>query len=160
MAGAHALAAQDRYQFQWWALSLVNALPAGDERKKGADKGIDGVMGFVEEKGKAARVIVQVKSGHVSAPQVLHLKGVVEREKAAIGLFITLEPPTQPMRTEAVSAGFYHSALWDKDYPRIQILTVEELLAGKQPLRPPSASGGFAKAQRIGKVEGRQTELI
>jgi len=160
VAGAHALAAQDRYQFQWWALSLVNALPAGDERKKGADTGIDGVIGFVEEKGKAARVIVSVKSGGVNVGQVRDLKGVVEREKAAIGLFVTLEPPTGPMHTEAVSAGFYHSALWDKDYPKVQILTIEELLAGKQPLLPPSASGGFAKAPRIGKIEGEQRQLI
>jgi len=160
VAGAHALATQDRYQFQWWALSLVNALPAGDERKKGADTGIDGVIGFVEEKGKAARVIVSVKSGHVTASQVRDLKGVVEREKASIGLFITLESLTQPMHTEAVSAGFYHSALWDKDYPKVQILTVEELLAGKQPLLPPSASGGFAKAPRVGKTEGEQRQLL
>ena len=160
VGGARALAAQDRYQFQWWALSLVSALPAGDDRKKGADTGIDGVIGFVEEKGKAARVIVSVKSGGVNVGQVRDLKGVVEREKAAMGLFITLEPSTEPMRVEAVSAGFYHSALWKKDYPKIQILTVEELLAGKQASLPPSASGGFAKAPRIGKAEGEQRELI
>jgi site-specific DNA-methyltransferase (adenine-specific) len=157
---ARALAAQDRYQFQWWALSLVNARPTTDERKKGADTGIDGVIGFVEENGKAARVIVSVKSGGVNVGQVRDLKGVIEREKAVMGLFITLEPPTQPMRTEAVSAGFYHSALWGKDYPRIQILPVEQLLAGGQPLLPPSASGGFTKAPRLGKVEGRQEGLI
>lgn len=160
LGGARALAAQDRYQFQWWALSLVNARPAGEDKKKGADTGIDGVIGFVEEKGKAARVIVSVKSGHVTPSQVRDLKGVVEREKAVMGLFITLEPPTSDMRTEAVSAGFYHSALWNKDYPRVQVLTVEELLAGKQPQLPPSASGGFAKAQRIARPEGEQAELV
>jgi site-specific DNA-methyltransferase (adenine-specific) len=160
VASARQLAADDRYQFQWWALSLVNARPAGDDRKKGADTGIDGVIGFVEEKGKAARVIVSVKSGHVNVGQVRDLKGVVDREKAAMGLFITLEPSTEPMRVEAVSAGFYHSNVWDKDYPKIQILTVEELLAGKQPLLPPFSAGGFAKAQKIGKQEGRQRELI
>ena len=156
VAGAHALAAQDRYQFQWWALSLVNALPAGDDRKKGADTGIDGVIGFVEEKGKAARVVVSVKSGGVNVGQVRDLKGVVEREKAAIGLFITLEPSTQPMRTEAVSAGFYHSDTWQKDYPKVQILTVEDLLAAKQPQLPPFSSGGFAKAARISRAAAEQ----
>jgi len=160
VGGAKALAAQDRYQFQWWALSLVNALPAGEEKKKGADTGIDGVIGFVEQGGKAARVIVSVKSGHVTASQVRDLKGVVEREKASIGLFITLEPFTQPMHTEAVSAGFYHSALWDRDYPKVQILTIEDLLAGKQPQLPPSASGGFAKAPKIVVEEGKQQQLI
>jgi DNA modification methylase len=160
LESARALATQDRYQFQWWALSLINARPTTDERKKGADTGIDGVIGFVEENGKAARVIVSVKSGGVNVGQVRDLKGVVEREKAVMGLFITLEPPTQPMRTEAVSAGFYHSALWGKDYPRIQILPVEELLAGRQPLLPPSASAGFTKARRLAKVEGTQEGLI
>ena len=153
---ARALAAQDRYQFQWWALSLVNARPAGDDRKKGADTGIDGVIGFVEEKGKAARVIVSVKSGGVNVGQVRDLKGVVEREKASIGLFITLEAFTQPMHTEAVSAGFYHSDRWQKDYPKIQILTVEELLAGREPLLPPFSAGGFAKAERISREAAEQ----
>jgi site-specific DNA-methyltransferase (adenine-specific) len=160
LESARALAAEDRYQFQWWALSLVNARPTTDQRKKGADTGIDGVVGFVEENGKAGRVIVSVKSGGVNVAQVRDLKGVIDREKAVMGLFITLEPPTHPMRTEAVSAGFYHSALWGKDYPRIQILPVEELLAGGQPLLPPSASGGFTKAPRLAKVEGTQEGLI
>jgi site-specific DNA-methyltransferase (adenine-specific) len=160
VSGARALAAQDRYQFQWWALSLVNARPAADDRKRGADTGIDGVIGFVEEKGRAARVIVSVKSGHVTASQVRDLKGVVEREKAAMGLFITLEPSTEPMRVEAVSAGFYHSDRWQKDYPKIQILTVEELLGGKQPQLPPWASGGFAKAPKVSRQEGEQGGLI
>ena len=156
VASAHALAAQDRYQFQWWALSLVNALPVGDERKKGADTGIDGTIRFSEEQGKYTRVIVSVKSGHVTASQVRDLKGVVEREKASMGLFITLESPTQPMRTEAVSAGFYHSDRWQKDYPKIQILTIEELLSGKEPLLPPFSAGGFAKAERISREAAKQ----
>ena len=101
-----------------------------------------------------------MKSGDANVGQVRDLKGVVEREKAAMGLFITLEPSTEPMRVEAVSAGFYHSALWEKDYPKIQILTVEELLAGKQPALPPFAAGGFAKAPRLSRQEGEQGELI
>jgi hypothetical protein len=77
-----------------------------------------------------------------------------------MGLFITLEPSTEPMRVEAVSAGFYHSAVWDKDYPKIQILTVEDLLGGKQPALPPFAAGGFAKAPRLSRQEGEQGGLI
>lgn len=160
LAGARALAEQDRYQFQWWALSLVNAKPVGDDRKKGADRGIDGVIGFVEVGGKAKRVVVQVKSGHVNAAHIRDLKGTMEREKAEMGLFITLEPPTEPMRREAVSAGFYHSELWGQDYPRIQICTIEELLAGKQPSLPRWASPGFAKAPKIAKQEGVQGGLL
>jgi len=160
VASACALAEQDRYQFQWWALSLVNAKPVGDDRKKGRDRGIDGVIGFVESGGRAKRVVVQVKSGHVNPGQIRDLKGTMQREKAEIGLFLTLEPPTQGMISEAASAGFYHSDLWDEDYPRIQICTIEELLEGKQPKLPRWAAGGFPKAQKIVRKEGEQTEML
>jgi len=160
VASARALAGQDRYQFQWWALSLVNAKPVGDDRKKGADKGMDGVIGFMEAGGKGKRVIVQVKSGHVNAAHIRDLKGTMEREKAEMGLFITLEEPTQPMKTEAVSAGFYHSDLWNEDYPRVQICTIEELLEGKEPKLPRWAAGGFPKAQKIARMEGKQAEML
>jgi len=160
VASAQALAEQDRYQFEWWALSLVNAKPVGDDRKKGADRGIDGIIGFVETGGKAKRVVVQVKSGHVNPGQIRDLKGTMQREKAEIGLFLTLEPPTQGMATEAASAGFYHSDLWNEDYPRIQICTIEELLEGKLPKLPRWAGGGFPKAQKIARKEGEQAEML
>jgi site-specific DNA-methyltransferase (adenine-specific) len=160
VGGARALADQDRYQFQWWALGLVNAKPVGDDRKKGADRGIDGVIGFVETRGKAKRIVVQVKSGHVNAGQIRDLKGTMEREKAEMGLFVTLESSTEPMRREAISAGFYHSELWNEDYPRIQICTIEDLLGGKQPSLPRWASPGFAQAPKIAKQEGVQGGLL
>ncbi len=84
----------------------------------------------------------------------------MEREKAELGLYITLEPATAPMRTEAVSAGFYHSDLWNEDYPRIQICSIEELLAGKLPKLPRHAQGGFAKAERIKAGEGKQEPML
>jgi len=132
---ARALAEQDRYQFQWWALSLIGAMPVTDDRKKGADEGIDGLLSFVDgPKGKATRVIVQVKSGGVGAKDIRDLKGTMGDE--ALGLFITLEEPTQPMQTEAVKAGFYKSEIWQRDFPRLQILTIEQLLAGQKPHLP------------------------
>ena len=135
LGGARELALKDRYQFEYWALGLVGARPAKDTRKKGADKGIDGSFNFIDDaKGTVKTVLIQVKSGHVGASQIRDLKGVLEREKAEMGVFITLEPPTKPMTEEAVSAGHYHSDHWGKDYPRIQILTIEELLA--DPDRP------------------------
>jgi site-specific DNA-methyltransferase (adenine-specific) len=160
LAGARALAEQDRYQFQWWALSLIQAKPVGDDRKRGADRGIDGVVNFVESGGRAERILVSVKSGHVAAAHIRDLKGVLDREKAAMGVFITLEPPTKPMMEEAASAGFYHSELWNENYPRIQICTIEELLAGKQPSLPRWASPGFAQAPKIAKQEGVQGGLL
>jgi len=127
--GARELATHDRYQFEYWALGLIGARPAASDRKKGADKGIDGTFYFIDDKkGTARTVLVQVKSGHVNAAHIRDLKGVLEREKAEMGVFITLEKPTKPMSEEAVAAGHYHSDHWGKDYPRIQILTVEELL--------------------------------
>lgn len=163
LASARALARSDRYQFQWWALSLVQAKPLGGEGregKKGSDKGIDGVLNFVDEKGKLERVLIQVKSGHVKAGDIRDLRGVVEREGAALGVFITLEPPTNDMVTEAVSAGYFTSKTWQKDYPRIQILTIEDLLDGKGIEMPPSAYGTFKQAEKVKKKEGKQPELM
>ncbi|MBI2909257.1 MAG: restriction endonuclease [Chloroflexi bacterium] len=155
--GAKALARQNQYQFQYWATGLIGAQPLGDERKKGADKGIDGVITFMDAAGKPARAIISVKSGHVNSGQVRDLKGVMEREKAAMGLFITLEPPTRDMNAEALGAGFHHSELWQRDCRRVQILTVDDLLHGKGPDLPGRLSP-YAQAQRIGK-EGQQGTL-
>jgi site-specific DNA-methyltransferase (adenine-specific) len=159
------LAKDDRYQFQWWALSLVQAKPLGGESgskegKKGSDKGIDGAINFVDEKSKLQRVLIQVKSGHVKSGDVRDLRGAVEREEAAIGVFLTLEEPSKDMTTEAVSAGFYHSNLWQKDYPRVQILTIESLLEGKGIDMPPYSSGQtFKQAEKVRKSTGKQEEL-
>lgn len=154
LAAAGQLALDDRYQFQWWALSLIRAKPLGGKAgskqgKKGADKGIDGVINFVDgANGKPSRVLVQVKSGHVKSSDIRDLRGTVERESAAMGVFITLEEPTKPMGKEAVSAGFYHSPGWGKAYPRIQILTIEELLHGVGVKMPPQ-HGTFKEAQKV-----------
>lgn len=162
IGAARQLAHDDRYQFQWWALSLIRAKPLGGQEgsktgKKGSDKGIDGVITFVDDaKGKARRVIVQVKSGHVKSGDIRDLVGTVQREDAAIGVFITLEEPSKDMKTEAAKAGFYHSAWWNKDYPRIQILTIAELLHGAEVKMPP-AYGTFKQAQKVQTAEGVQT---
>ena len=144
LMGAKQLAKEDRYAFQWWALPFIGARSLGGdpnkpEGKKGSDKGIDGVKTFIDDKsGKAKRVLVQVKSGHVKSGDIRDLVGTIDREGAVIGVFLTLEEPSSHMINEAASAGFFHSEGWHKDYPRIQILTVEELLEGKQVNMPPS----------------------
>ncbi len=113
--GALQLAQDDRHQFEWWALSLIRAKPQGasgssKQGKKGADRGVDGVIVFEDEAGgKANRALVQVKSGHVNASTIRDLIGTVDNEKAAMGILITLEEPTQPMKTAAAAAGLYHS---------------------------------------------------
>ena len=161
--GARQLAADDKYQFQWWALSLIEAQPLGGQEgskqgKKGSDKGIDGVIPFLEkERGQTQRreVLVQVKGGHVKSGDIRDLVGTIQREKAAIGVFITLEKPTRDMNTEAASAGFYQSPGWGKSYPRLQILTIDDLLDGKQIEMPP-AYGTFKQAGRVPDA-GEQT---
>ena len=132
---------EGRYQFEWWALSLIGAKPTkgkpGSRKgQKGADRGVDGVINFFEEdeKGKpvAATVIVQVKSGKVSSRDIRDLKGTVEREEAAIGVFITLEQPTQAMVKEALTASYYESpGRQGKRYRKIQILTIGDLFDGE-----------------------------
>ena len=130
LPGARALSEADKHQFEFWARSLVHAKPAQGE-KKGADRGIDGVINFFDdESGKAKKIVVQVKSGHVSVHQVRDLCHVVGREKAVMGVFVTLEAPTLPMKKEAAGFGFYTPEHYpDRNYPRMQLLTIEELLA-------------------------------
>ena len=137
LAGAAALAQENRYQFEWWALGLVDARPAGDKRK-GADSGVDGYINFFDDNsGKAKRIVVQVKSGHVERSQIATLNSDREREKAEIGLFITLEHPTNPMAQEALSAGFYEPEHFSNHrFPRVQILTIEGLLEGVEAQYP------------------------
>ena len=162
ISGARQLSQDDKYQFQWWALSLVQAKPlggdGGKEGKKGSDRGIDGVINFVDENNKTQRVLVQVKSGHVKSGDIRDLRGTIEREAAAIGVFITLEEPSRDMETEAVSSGYYHSNLWQKDFPRIQILTIEELLKGKQIDMPKSIPSQFKQAEKVKKSDGATQE--
>ena len=130
VAGAAMLAEQDKYQFQWWALGLVGARPA--EQKKGADRGIDGRLYFHDNtKGDSKQILFSVKAGSVTVSQIRDLRGTLEREKAEIGVFLCFEAPTRPMMKEAAEAGFYTSPDGTK-YPRMQILTVLQLLNGQQ----------------------------
>ena len=164
VASARALAVESehdgRYQFQWWALGLVEARPV---KERGPDSGIDGFITFFDdESGRAKRIVVQVKSGRVERADIATLKGDVEREGAAIGLFVTLAEPTEPMRREATAAGFYEPEHFPGQlYPRIQILTIEALLSGEAhaeyPRMAPPAT--FRRAPRRRRAEGSQGAL-
>lgn len=134
---AEKLAKDDPYQFQWWSLGLVGARPT--EEKKGSDKGIDGRLYFHDDpKGAQTRqVILSVKAGHTNVTHLRDLRGVLDREQAEIGVLLTMQEPTKPMRTEAASAGFYDSPIVGTRHSRIQILTIAELLAGKGIDYPP-----------------------
>jgi DNA modification methylase len=154
---AAALARSDPYQFQWWALGLVGARPA--EQKKGADRGIDGRIYFHAGDDKTRSIILSVKAGKVTVSQVRDLVGVLQREKAEVGVLISFEVPTQPMRREAASAGFYDSP-WGR-HPRIQLLTVAELLEGSKIDYPRTAGTDrtLKRAPRSRKAGAEHIEL-
>jgi DNA modification methylase len=157
-AGAAVLAAEDKYQFQWWALGLVNARPA--EQRRGADRGIDGHVYFHDDNsGNSKQIIFSVKAGGVTVSQVRDLRGTIEREDAEIGVFLCFEEPTKPMIREAAEAGLYTSTD-GTTYPRIQILTIQEVLAGKQPEYPRFARDATFKKAPKARASTRQSSLL
>lgn len=128
---ALALAKDDKYQFQWWVLDRLGARET--HRKKGADKGVDGRLHFYDDpNGPPKRVVISVKGGNTNPGHVRDLRGVMARDKADIGVFVTIKNPTPQMRGEAMDAGLYHSEEWDRDYPRLQIITAEDIINGRQ----------------------------
>ena len=148
---AEQLAHDDRYQFQWWAVGMVGGRLDESERKKGADRGIDGRLYFHDDPkpGTTKQIILSVKSGHIPANHIRELRGVIEREDAVIGVLLTLEQPTRAMRAEAATAGIYNSPFGTK-HPRIQIITIEELINGRRVDMPMSqANVTFRKARRV-----------
>ncbi len=159
--GAKDLATRDKYQFQWWACSLVDAQPYKG-KKKGADSGIDGLIFFHEDQKKTGKIIVSVKGGeNVSVPMVRDLVGVVQRDEAQIGLFVTLSEVTKPMEVEAAKAGFYTSEITGKSFPKIQILTIQGLLDGKErPVYPDLGAGGLTFKKAALEKKKDQKELF
>lgn len=162
-ADAAQLAHDDPYQFQAWALGLVGARTV--EQKKGADHGIDGRLPFHEKPGgKTRHVLLSVKAGHVGVEHVRDLRGVIERERAEIGVVISMREPTRPMRAEAADAGFYRSGsegtgTWGQ-HPRMQLLSIEQLLAGVDIDRPVrTGSLAFRRSPRA-ETPPRMTEPL
>ena len=158
VGSARALWEQDPYQFQFWAVSLLEAQPR-QQRRRGPDRGVDGLLHFIDGPRRTAqKIVIQVKGGRVSSPQIRDLKGVVEREQAAMGLFISLDTPTRDMRAEESSGGFFHSAIWGRDYPKIQLRTIGDLFAGNgfdlpPRLAPPQPAG------RPRRPQGHQPQM-
>ena len=159
---AYILAEQDKFQFQWWALGLVGARPV--EQKKGADRGIDGEILFRDDPRdpRPEQIIIQVKGGKTGVKDVRDLRGVLDREKAAIGVLISLQPPTREMVAEAVSTGFYEHKTNKQRYPRLQLRTVKELMEGKPIERPSNIAAldeTFKKAPKAKEKGQHQHDL-
>jgi DNA modification methylase len=141
--GARQLALDDKHQFEWWSLSLVKAKPAKEgvearQGRKGADGGKDGVIFFRDTGDRLNKVIISVKGGkNIGVDMVRSLGDVVDEQKAAIGVLLTLESPTKPMIDWAAQKGLFHSDVWG-DFPKIQIITIADILAGKKISMPPT----------------------
>jgi restriction endonuclease Mrr len=167
LAGAKEMFKKDPFEFEYWALDLINAMPAQSKSKdnmKGADKGIDGIVTFhkdkLNDKWEYGKAIVQVKGGGVQRNQIATLKGDVMREKADAGIFITLEKPTKPMISEAIDVGHFTTPLTGKkEFARIQILTVEELLNGKQPDLPLGFAKNYYKEAKAVEIEDSENQV-
>ncbi len=156
--------AKNRYQFQWWALSLLGARPVGSTQasplqgRKGPDEGVDGWLRFADgAEGHMERIVVQVKSGHVGVKDIRELRDVVSRQNAAIGIFVTLEDPTTEMLKEVRATDPYVSPRWNHEYPRIQIMAIQDLLRRKRPEMPPIVSA-FQEAPMSKRVTGKSSQ--
>jgi site-specific DNA-methyltransferase (adenine-specific) len=165
LTGAKELFKKDPFEFEYWALDLINAMPAQSKNKdnmRGADKGIDGILiihkNVINGKIEYGKIIVQIKGGGVQRNQIATLKSDVEREKADGGLFITLEKPTKPMLSEAVDAGSYTIPLTKQEFPKIQILTIEELLRGKKPDIPLRFAKNYYKEAKAVEIDNGKVQ--
>ncbi len=161
LEGAKELARQNKYEFQWWAVSKIGGQPYGD-KKKGADTGIDGYLYFTDysmDKDKTKKAIISVKAGgQVHSSMIRDLGHVIDREKADFGIFITLEKPTEPMVKESATKGFYSSQS-GQNYPRIQILTIEDIMQGKKP-NIPMWMAPIQAPPMVVKVEGKTQRML
>ncbi len=159
LASAEDLAARDKYQFQWWAVSMVDAMPFGG-RKKGADGGIDGIIYFKPDGKRTEKALVSVKGGdNVGVQMIRDLHSAMEREKAPIGVFITKALPTSVMEREAAAVGRFRAEANGKSYARLQILTLADLFRGKRP-DIPLIDPGAAFKQAAREDASSQTRLL
>jgi site-specific DNA-methyltransferase (adenine-specific) len=161
LESARKLANDNKYEFQWWAVSKIGGQPYGD-KKKGADTGIDGYLYFTDystDKDKVKKAIISVKAGgQVHSSMIRDLGHVIDREKADFGIFITLEKPTEPMVKESATKGFYN-AQSGHPYPRIQILTIEGILHGDKPNIPMWVAPIQLPPMAV-KVEGKTKRML
>lgn len=163
LAGAQALADKNKFEFERWAVSLIpDAQPY--KSKGGGDAGVDGLLFFkTGQKGTgrkaSGKAIISVKGDKTVKPsEVRDLKGTVEREKALIGLFVTLHEPSRQMVSEAAAAGFLETE-WGK-VPKIQILTIADLMNGARALVPGTIdSSVYKKAAKEDATEKDQGKL-
>lgn len=133
--GAQELFKRDPFQFQHWVVERIGGFPM---QKKTADRGIDGRVYFETREG-LEEVILSVKGGKLRPTDVRDLRGVMEREGSAMAGFLSLQEPSKKMREEAAEAGMYEYG--GVTYPRMQLLTVGDILEGKRDFHMPTKMG-------------------
>ena len=159
LASAEDLARRDRYQFQWWVVFLIGAMPHGG-RRKGADGGVDGLLYCRPDGRTIERALVSVKSGEqVGVAMVRELHSAMVRDRAIAGVFVTRAAPTEPMIREAAAVGRFASSATGRSYARLQILTLAELMAGKRPDLP-HVDPHAAFRQAVREDRGGQGSLL
>ena len=147
-----------RKEFEKWSVLTYTNNRAIINDKKGADQGIDGIAYFLTGKDENAKIIFQVKSGNVKRDTIATLRGDMEREQAAIAILLTLEKPTAPMLKEAKAAGRFHHESMGKNYDKIQIVTIQEIVESSKRLEIPMSMEVLRAARR--KVEDKQKPLF
>ncbi len=155
LAGARDLAERDKHEFQKWIVATIRSQPYKGG-KKGMDRGIDGYLHFRDAEKKPQFAVVSVKGGAAKSGDIRDLKGVMEREQAMLGIFLTLNKPTREMEKEAASAGIYETG--GQKISRIQILTAAEVIDEQRPRTPFGHTESLKKASR--ETGEEQGELI
>lgn len=144
LAGAKALFNRSPFEFERWCVMLLDGQP---NEKQVGDKGIDGVIRFPLDKKTSDRILVSVKGGSTNPGHVRDLLGTVQSQNAAMGIFVCLQKPTKGMTDAANHSGVYTYPVNNQKFPKVQIITVEELMSGKQPSMPTTLLPYF-QAQR------------
>jgi DNA modification methylase len=134
MAGARALFERSPFEFERWCIMLVDGQL---NEKQAGDQGIDGVIRIpIDAQGSSHRVLVSVKGSSINLKHVRELVRIVDSQKAAMGLLVTMTPPTVALLEAASQFGTYRYPINGTTYPRIQIITVQELLQEARPKLP------------------------
>ena len=157
LASAQALAHRKddrvRKEFEKWAVLTYSSNRAVINEKKGSDEGIDGVIYFAVDAKSSDRAILQVKSGAVGPRDIRDLRGTVDRERAALGIIIVMDEPTDQMKHEAKVAGTYEHVFMGRKVDRLSIVTVQDLVDGEKRFEMPMGRSALKIAKRTSKSE-------
>lgn len=149
LAGAQALFKRSPFEFERWCVMMLDGQP---NEKQVGDKGIDGVIRFpIDSKGNSDKILVSVKGGSTNPGHVRDLIGTIQSQRAAMGVFVCMQNPTKAMQEAANHSGLYVHPANGQKYPKVQIITVQELLDGKRPTLPPTLLPYFQAQKRVEK---------